>query len=305
MSDKLSIVLDASMYDMFRLCEQRFDYRYNLNLIQRPSGFGKSTTSPLDKGNMIHAGCESYYESLRLGTDYSTAVGIAEISMRSSAAVNDFDDDDIRIVLDTMEEYFDYWRFEDQLLTINAVEQPFMYLLYEDEDIKIFMSGKIDILFSKDSYINAPMDHKSFSRSGPVNDMSNQFKNYCNFTKSNILMVNRIGLQKTLKPHEKFLRVPVSYDYLILEQWKVNVVKVCKYYVSCAVNESWSMNETSCDKFNRKCDYLELCRSSGAEAIRFKIENNFVKTEPWDVTKVFEKTSETIKKAQLEKEKVQ
>jgi hypothetical protein len=81
-----------------------------------------------------------------------------------------------------------------------------MYLLYEDDDIRIYMTGKIDLRVNTKGYTNLPYDHKTFSRSSPVNQMSNQFKNYCT-AKSNYLIVNRIGLQKTLKPHDKFLEL--------------------------------------------------------------------------------------------------
>ena len=109
------------------------------------------------------------------------------------------------------------------------------------------------------------------------------------------LVVNKIGFQKTVPAHEKFLRVPLSFDPLYLDTWKYNVIKVIDWYVQCLANDYWPTNETSCDKFNRKCEYLEVCDSSGQEAADYKMMTLFKKGEPWDVTKVLKKTSEQVK----------
>jgi hypothetical protein len=108
-------------------------------------------------------------------------------------------------------------------------------------------------------------------------------------------------MQKSLKPHEKFLRVPLTYDHLIFESWKKNVIYNVMYYLQCEADGYWPTNETSCDKFNRQCEYYEVCKSSGDEAKAFKLANNFIQIEPWDVSKVLRKSSESLN---LEKENV-
>jgi hypothetical protein len=128
--------------------------------------------------------------------------------------------------------------------------------------------------------------------------MSNQFRNYCFALKSNWLVVNRIGFQKTLKPHDKFKRPRVSYDPLQFEQWKHNVVLNIMEYLTCVATNEWPMNETSCDKYHRRCEYYDVCDASGQPAKEYKLMTNFVKTEPWDVSKVLRKASEVIADAQ-------
>lgn len=286
---KVNIVLDASMYDMFALCEARFNYRYNMNLVQSD---GKAPQ--LDRGTLCHIGNESYYQALKDGVSYEAAVNASLMKIKSAGVIASIDDDIIKRVIEVMEEYYDYWRFTDQTFQIVDVEQPFLYLLYEDDDIKIHMSGKIDLIITDNKYTNLPMDHKSYDRTHEVNRMSNQFKNYCYAMKSMILVVNKIGFQKTIKPHEKFTRNPVSYDQILLNEWKDNVVKRVKLYVNCVAENSWPMNETSCEKFNRKCEYYEVCDSSGLESKNFKLNNQYIQTPPWDVTKVLMKSSELL-----------
>jgi hypothetical protein len=42
------------------------------------------------------------------------------------------------------------------------------------------------------------------------------------------------------------------------------------------------MNETSCNKYNRLCEFHEVCDSSGNEAKIYKLEQLFVEKDPWD-----------------------
>lgn len=293
---KINIVLDTSQYDMFRLCEQRYNYRYNLHKTLSVKA------KALDRGTLVHIACETYFESLKSGAKYEYAVNSALMKVKEAGAItSDLDVDEISRIVDVMEEYFDFWRTADQNIKIVAVEQPFLYLLHEDENIKIHMAGKIDLIYSDNKYKNMPLDHKSFDRSYEVGRMSNQFKNYCIATNSNYLVVDKIGFQKTLKPHEKYLRVPLSYDHIILEAWKQNVVRVMYHYVECAADGVWPLNETSCDKFNRKCEYYEVCDSSGQQAKDFKLRNNYIEVV-WDVSSVLKKSSESLeemKKAKL------
>lgn len=286
---KLNVIMDASQYDTFLMCPYRFRNRYKLNLDS------PHKNAALDRGTLIHLACETYYQSLKDGLKYQDAVDKSFLKMKEAFVLDsDLDSGEADMLIDTMEQYFDYWRVADQSFEILGVEESFMYLLHEDESIRIYLAGKIDLRIRDNKYENVPYDHKSFSRSGPVNSMSNQFKNYCAATESNYLFVNRIGLQKTLKPHEKFLRVPVTYDHLVLETWKNNVIYNMMSYIKCEADDYWPTNETSCDKFNRRCDYYEVCESSGEESKQFKLLSNYMKVKPWDVTKVLKKTSEQI-----------
>ena len=290
---KINIVMDASQYDLFRLCEARYNYRYNMNK-QLPT-----KAQQLDRGTLCHVGNEVYYEALKNGIGYQDASVAALSKMREAGVtITDLEPEVIARVIEVMEEYYDYWRVADQNLKIHAVEQAFIYVLYEDDDVRIHLAGKIDLLYSDDKYTNIPMDHKTHDRESEVLRMSNQFKNYANAVNSNYLVVNRIGFQKTLKPHEKFKRPMLSYDSLCIDEWKENVIKVVFHYLKCAAENSWPMNETSCDKYHRKCEYYDICDSSGKEAKMYKLNANYITAEPWDVSKVLRKASQVLKDSQ-------
>lgn len=286
---RLNLVMDISQYDTFRTCEQKYYLRYirNKHTAER--------AMPLDRGTLIHLACEIYYTELQKGTHYQDAVNKALFAVRSAGVIEtDLSIEDILVVIDVMEEYFDFWRIADQGFQIVDVEKPFMYLLHESEDWRLYLSGKIDLVTNDNQHINLPTDHKSYSRSYPTGRMSNQFKNYVNALKSDFLQVNKIGLQKTLKPHEKYKRDMLTYDKTYLETWKNNVIMTMDNYIACLAANEWPMNETSCDKFNKQCEYYEVCDASGAAAKEYKLIQLYIDGEPWDVTKNMKKTSEAI-----------
>ena len=297
---KANIVFDMSKYDLFRLCEARFNFRHNLN-IALP---GKS--EPLDRGTLVHIGTETYYQALKDKKTYAIAVNEALSKIRMAGVTStELDNDVINRVIDVMEEYFDYWQTIDQGLIFNEVESPFIYELFSTDDVGLYLTGKIDLLVSDNQYDHEPWDHKSYDRSYEVGRMSNQFKNYAVATKSNFLTVNKIGFQKTLKPHEKFIRTRLSFDPLLLEEWKQNVTNVLMTnYLTCVAENKWPMNETSCDKFNRKCEFYSICDSSGLPAKNYKINSNYIKVEPWDVTRVMKKSSQVAEEDRLKKEEI-
>ena len=287
---KVNIVMDMSQYDLFLLCHERYNNRYNLNLT------APTKASQLDRGTIIHVGSEVYYDALRHGIAYQDAVNAALSKIRQAGVIaTDLEPEYINRIIDVMEEYFDYWRVEDQNFQIVAIEQPFLIKIHEDDEVTIHLAGKIDLLTSDDRYTNKPMDHKSHDRESEVHRMPNQFKCYAYATQSNFLTVNRIGMQKTLKAHEKFKRITLSYDPIYLEQWRQNVVKVIlNQYLVCVAEDYWPTNETSCDKYFRRCEYFNVCDSSGQPAKLYKREADFITVEPWDVSKALRKASEVV-----------
>ncbi len=278
---KANILLDATMLDMFQLCETRFNYRFNHNKVTIIKA------EPLDKGTLVHLGLESYYNGIKTNQPYSIRLTTMEETVRAAGIESDLDVETVSNILAVLRNNVEYWKAADERLEILEVEQPFSYVLHEDDDLRIIMTGKIDLLVNDHPhYQSIPYDHKSYSRDYPARRLTNQFQNYAYACSSNYLFVNKIGFQTSLKSDQKFKRVPLSYDPMILSQWKDNVVKTVNRYINCVATNSYEMNLTSCDKYNRQCEYYEVCDSSGQEAKLYKLNSNFNTAEPWDVSAV-------------------
>lgn len=292
---KVNIILDASKIDLFETCPARYNFRHNHN-----KGLSLAyKAKALDMGSLAHGGLEVYYKMLAEGSDYSTRMNAALMKIRelsSNPEESNSSPEEVETILNAIEQSCDYWRSEDENnLEILAVEQPFAYELFSDDDIRIIISGKIDLLVNfkgigrQQSYEGLPIDHKTFSRDSMLLRKSNQFINYCNAVGSNYLVVNRIGLQKTVKAEEKFKRLPLSYDPVYIQDWKNNLIKmIMQEYLSCIAENYWPEKPTSCNKFNRLCEYYKICDSSGQDSKDFKLENEYVLQTPWDVTKGLE-----------------
>lgn len=286
---KTNIVFSASSLDLFDFCPRAYQYghlmRKGLPLAEKPK--------PLDFGTISHQGLEVYFNQLASGVHFNDRLHNCSMKMRELASDSSSSNVDITeelpILINAVEQSCEMFRYEDEHLEILAVETPFDYILFEDDFIRIIISGKVDLLVNKPaigggaSYTNLPYDHKTTSSNFPVERLSNQFINYAFATGSFFLIVNRIGLQKTLKPEEKFKRIPLSYDPLIIQEWKDNTTrKILDVYLPMYVSQYFPMRNDSHRKFGRLCDFYKVCDSSGESAKLFKLNSQFTDREAWD-----------------------
>jgi len=236
---------------------------------------------------------ESYFNQLAEGIHYNDRMHNAIMKIKAHAAdpnqSNLDTTEELPILVNSFEQSCDFWRFEDEHLEILAVETPFDYVLFEDEWIRIIMSGKVDLLVNKPaigggaSYTKLPYDHKFVARDFPVDRTDNQFVNYAHVLESNYLIVNKVGQQKTLKPEDKFKRIPLSFDKEFVQQWKDNVIRVVlDEYLPARLRHHYPMRFFNCRKFGRLCEFHAVCNSSGEDAKRFKLESQYVDREKWD-----------------------
>ena len=300
-SPKANIILDASKIDLFETCPARYNFRHNKNKGLPIIYKNKS----LDIGGLAHEGLAIYYRLLGESIHYNDRMQACLMKIRevsSDPNQSNSSDEDVERLLRAIEECCDYWRAEDEnTLEILAVESPFAYVLFEDDSIRIIISGKIDLLVNTHSiggrsdYSKLPIDHKTYEKDSMTLRKSNQFINYSAAVGSNYLIVNRIGLhdpevKKPKTAEEKFKRLPLSYDPVYIQDWKDNLTKMLlNEYLTCVAEGYWPEKPTSCNKFNRTCEYYPICDSSGQEAKDFKLESNYVEQVEWDVTSSMEK----------------
>ena len=286
----VNIVLDATSLDTFQSCPAKFNYRFNLNKVTT------TKAKPLDRGTLVHNGEEAYFNCLKETRSHSDSIQALRDAVLGTGLESDLTEEEINRALEVLIESAFRWKERDLSFDIIAVEQSFSYLLHEDEDMRLVMIGKIDLLVNYEwngqTYYNLPIDHKTYERDFPLKRTSNQFSNYSYACKSNYLFVNRIGFQKSIPAEVKHKFIPLSYDPLFHEQWKLNTIKIAKEYLLAASENSWIMNFTSCDKFNRICEYHEVCDTSGEDSKIYKLNLHFNTAPVWDVSEVLGKGKE-------------
>lgn len=278
---KISIFLDASKLDSLQTCAFQFKLRHEMNKIPQHKA------EALDRGDLMHYAKEGYYNTLKSGKPWEAAVDAGLVSLRVRAAEeSELANSEIEALLKAFQENVTFWRVWDLSIKIEAIEEAFSYTLYEDEQFRFVMTGKIDLLFSDNRYEKCPMDTKTYSRDFPLRRSTNQFMNYAFATSSNYLFVDRVGLQTSIPMDKRHKRVPMSYEPEILNEWKQDTIKWFMYYYDYHLDNSWPKNRTSCDKFGRLCEYHDpICDTSGEKNKIYNLEQHFKDTEPWDVTR--------------------
>ena len=288
--EKLNLVLDATMLDTYQSCPCKFNYRFNHNKVTI------TKAKPLDRGTLVHNGLEYYFKALQSGSNWDNAKEAMKHAVLATSHESDLSAEDVNRSYEVLEETCNRWKYRDLEFEILAVEQSFSYVLHEDENFRLILMGKIDLLvnyhFNGQTYERLPIDHKTYERDFPVKRLTNQFCNYAYACGSNYLFVNRIGFQTSIKPEIKHKFIPLSYDPVFLSQWRDNTVRIAKLFLDSTVNEDWPMNLTSCDKYNRLCEYHGVCDSSGIEAKMWRLNSDYNTAEPWDVGSVLGKDKE-------------
>lgn len=276
--------MDASMLDTFQSCSMKYKLRYKDSI----EAEGKDKDSALDRGDVFHVGEEQYWNVLKNTSNWELAVQEGLKHFKVALSKTDFETEEGEWFIKTYIDYKEYWKREDRNFQIFDIEKAFSYVLWEDKDasIRIVMIGKIDWTGADSRWPFLIMDHKSYAREFPIRRWQNQGPNYCLALGVDVIYFNRIGLQKSYPPEKKFKRIPITYDALILEEWRMNTVKWCLKYLECEQANDWEYNQTSCDKFNRLCEYYEdYCNVSGREAKEYKLITNFKSIPKWDPSK--------------------
>lgn len=279
-----TLVFDSQLLTTFQECPMKFKMMYVDNLRSA------HPIEPLVKGDVLHTAFETYYKGIKEGTlSFSSLVEKSVEEARAKATLNGIDLDLAEEVIDVCRLYFEFWK-DDDLQPIE-VEQPFLKLIYESEEdnLRIAYAGKIDLVATATRYQwkPVPFDNKSTSRNQTPSGRSNQFFGYCYAINSNILVINRIGFQKTLALSERFKRIPLSYPKEYVDRWVRNTIKSGYRLAWSLDNDEWEETLPSCDKYSG-CTFKPICESITPEAQEWKIKSEYIVGDRWDVTKLLE-----------------
>lgn len=309
---KHNIVLDATMLTSIMKCGRYSDLKFNHNL---QSIKGKSNS--LEVGSIIHKFMEVYYRNQSLGISRNQAVGFgmaaAELYIQGCPHCTKFEptpellkpscghpineypgivntppDSDGYIIgwkfaLQTCDEYAKFWA-NDFWVTIET-ETVKSKILYQDDEIRVLWKAKLDWIVDTNSGI-FPSDHKTMKQNRDTLSINNQFMGQCLMMDTRSVIINKIGLQKTLKPEQKFIRVPVGYSAARLMEFQQYVLPYwAKQLIAYNEQGHYPPNFNSCESKFGKCDMYEVCESDPEmrpEVIRL----NFYRGEDWNPTNI-------------------
>jgi len=185
-------------------------------------------------------------------------------------------------VLQTAEEYFDFYKNDFWVpLFVETVKRK---VVYEDDEIRVMWKAKLDAAFDTNQGI-FPVDHKTMQQRKDSLPLNNQFKGQCLVMETHRMFVNKVGFQTSLKPEEKFTRVPISYSTDALLEFQSEIIPMAAYNI-LQYSESGYWPPTghgiNCEGKFGNCVFHEVC-SSDRNMREETLRNNFVIGPKWDV----------------------
>ena len=297
-----NIILDSQLLTTLMACPRKAEFRFNQDLERHD---GKSNA--LECGSLVHAILEFYNKALLEGQNRSDAIEVGfKAGHEFIAPYSDYNkyitdkehlgmintpeesgkDDSGReqkgwsFVIKTMEEYFDFYRYDKHIVI--GVEDVRQKLLYEDSDLRILWKAKFDVIHETELGIIST-DYKTMSQRRATDSKNNQFMGQCFILGARQVRVDKIGFQKSLKPHEKFERIFVPYSVDRLSEWANDIVP---FYANMLLAYSeagnYPPNFTQCESKYGMCEYSDICnldRNLREETIKM----NFVRGKKWDI----------------------
>lgn len=270
--------LDSQKLKTIQTCLTKTNYKHELGLI--PTNAVESTNSALDMGTVMHTCLDSHYKLIRLNYDGSTISQVqiveeSEMRGRAKAAELNLTELEVETVTNSYIQYAaHYARIGDYLPIENGVEQYFAFTLYENSDdplfdggLKIIVDGVTDLIINKDG-TKIPVDHKTTSRKLVINTMDDQPIIYAIAFDSKWFVYNEIGLQKTVKPEDKFKRWPISIHDTAKSSWKIDTINVVRNYIFHLEAGYFPKTRTSCvGSWGRHCPYYDICSDQNPEDV--------------------------------------
>lgn len=287
---KQSVSFDATILSSLMGCGRFTDIRFNHRLVQAR---GKSNS--LEVGQLIHKILEVYYKQKINGLSHSQAIGqamtagqlfiigcphcanVIELTegqelpckhepqeypgMQNTPERNDGGVTGWQFALQTCDQYFEMYK-NDSFIPL-SVEHVKKEVLYEDDEIRVGWRAKFDLILDNNQTGIVSMDHKTMKQRRDKTKLSNQFIGHCLLLGSRNVIVNKIGLQTSLKIEERLTRELVSYSADALEEWKTEILPYYAYkYLQYAESGYWPPNFSHCDTIYGSCQYKSVCESN-------------------------------------------
>lgn len=304
---KKNVIFDATILSALMACARFHDIRFNHRLV---SMRGKSNS--LETGSLVHKVLEVFYKhkidgwkrdicignALIAGMLYVTGCphcgnhtdettkptcghdpeeypGVFNTPEKSEGFVTGW-----RHALDTCEKYFDHYKNDS--FVVLAAENVRGEVIYEDDEIRVMWKAKFDTIIDTDQIGIVSMDHKTYKQRRDKTSLSNQFSGHCVLLKARHVLVNKIGLQSSVKLEERLVREIIPFSKDRLDEWQNEIVPYWAYkYIQYTEANSWPPSFTSCDTMFGPCAYKQVCEAD--RNVREEILRNEYKLAPvWD-----------------------
>ena len=281
MAEQRIIALDSQILDAIQKCGF---YTY-LNFIRnfRPN----EIIAPMERGDLGHTMLEVYYKLLQKGSSWDDAVEQATIKGRDHYQTLKLDLAVSEWIVKSFHQYSEYYKYDG--IKILGVEEPFSFVIHEDEELVVLYEGKIDLHAEFPVLGKSVYDHKFRAAKADYIGLDNQFIGYSIFADTNLMYVNEVGLQKSYEPEKKFRRVPINIGDGVKQRWIKNTIMWAKILDFNIQNNIWPQSHLKTPPLGIsqcvKCTFNNICNSENDQEMARKIEDYYHIGERWNVHK--------------------
>lgn len=206
-------------------------------------------------------------------------IGFTEGRKYIAVEVKNTEPKDSEYAIETCSQYFEHYKNDSW--TPIEVEVVKGDVLYEDDEIRILWKAKLDLRVDTNQGIY-PVDHKTMKQRRDTLSLNNQFIGQCILSNTRAVIINKIGFQTSLKPHEKFQRVVISYSADRLLEWQSEILPYwCKMLVQYEETGYWPPNFTHCENKYGVCQFKQVCESDRHMRSE-ELRNNYIVGEEWN-----------------------
>ncbi len=274
----VTVLISPSELGYMFECHRKHHYAYDLRYTAIDKNQG------MEKGTVIHEGMKGYYrEKMRqIATiperdkrDFEAMKKAGKLAMGPAISQVSLDGKDLAFLEDTYDQYVQFNRGEG--IDPIAAEQWFNKELFVHNGIRYCIYGKIDLIGrNRENRKITIIDHKSSGQKQEPSEMDIQYKTYCLGTGLRHVMWNFIGLQKSYKPSERFIRRSWEYTEIQMEEFKQEIIFKLLEHVRNVTLGHYPHNPTACIIMYRKCYFYDVCKGDPRVRQR-RLDNFFIK----------------------------
>lgn len=254
--EKPIVALSPSEVEVLFRCDTEHHFRYDEGFQSIEKNDGQ------EKGILVHELTKIYYRRKMAilkkedpGPELNDQLQVMKMKMIPKLALSP---DDVQHVDKTVREYITF--YQDEGWEPRAVEEWFNYPLGETGQNVYILYGKLDLIVyvpRKDKLM--VVDTKSGGRVYQSSPLEIQPMSYCLGAAIPTFCRNNIGLQTSMKVHERFTRPLWNYDPEILEEFRQDVINRLMMYEVHTATGFYPRNHSACMRNFRKCDYHDVC----------------------------------------------
>ena len=304
---KKNVIFDATTLSSLMSCARFGDLKLNHRFTT-----SKGRSNSLEVGTLIHKVLEVYYKHMINGFSRTVAIGNALTAgqlfisgcphcadstvekpackhdpgeypgLSNTPEMNEKYTVGWRFALETCQQYFDFYK-NDSFIPL-ACEQVKGEVLFEDDEIRVLWKAKFDLIIDTNQIGIVSMDHKSFKQRRDKTTLNNQTTGQCILLKARNVIINKIGLQTTLKIEERLTREVVSYSADRLLEWQGEILPYYAYkYIQFTESGYWPPNYTHCDTMFGPCMFKAVCEAD-RNMRQEVLQNEYMIGPVWDPT---------------------